>query len=250
MSRDDLKIFDELDDENQPQEEFARINDTHEEERATTRRAGVRRIIIGLIFLAVLLLAILRFVQWGENRQEQESAAPAIQSTSAPAETSSSPTSTYVDGDNQQAAETRGAPQPSQVAIPAATQPEVDKTNPESVMKGFVTIINSRDSADDFDRVKQWVEPYSLIEDMSSFDVYQADAAQVLPAPVTTRDVQIKDAAAGQPANTPSRVSKVVENTVEAHTGQKVKLTWELTAMQDGDEWKVTDARLDSWQGA
>ena len=82
MSRDDLKIFDELDDENQSQEEFARINDNHEEERATTRRAGVRRIIIGLIVLAVLLLAILRFVQWRENRQEQENAASAVQSLS------------------------------------------------------------------------------------------------------------------------------------------------------------------------
>lgn len=250
MSRDDLKIFDELDDEAQDQESFARINEN--QPRQPRSRRGLLKVVIALAIIAALALGVFRFMQWRDSRNDESNAASDTTSVEAaqPETTATAKSSTYVDGDNAQAVETRDAPQPSQVAIPVAKQPAVDQTKAESVISGFITIINSRNSQDDFSRVEEWVAPYSLIDDLSSFDIYKGDNGSVLPAPATVRNIELKDKAEGQPADTPTRVSKVVEATVEAHTGQKVKLTWQVTVMKDGENWKVTTARLDSWQGA
>lgn len=245
MSRDDLKIFDEIDDEKNEQQEFSRINEPEERE---TSRFPVKRLLAAALILLLIGLGIMRFMQWRADREEPSTTATLQSSTAT--EPTATATTTYIDGDSPQAVETRGTPSASAISIASATKPAVDTKNPESVMKGFITIVNSRDSADDFDRVEEWVKPYSLIEDMSSFDVYDSGKNQVLPSPVTVEKIKVEDPVVGQPADTNIRRSRVLKTTVKAHTGQKLVLDWKVTAMKEGNDWKVTEANLDSWSGA
>lgn len=248
MSRDNLNIFDEIDDPQQAPQEFESLRE-EAEPAVTPARSPWKRILLALLLLAVIALGIFRFNQWRADKNEnaQQQSQPA--QTSVSLEATPTASSTYVDGNSPQAVQTRESPSANVVSIPPATKPTVDTKNPESVMKGFITIVNSRDSADDFSRVEEWAQPYSLIDDMSDFDVYHQGANKVLPAPVTVRDIDVKDPIVGQPADSSIRRSRVLNTTVEAHTGQKLLLEWKVTAMKDGDNWKVTDAALDSWSG-
>lgn len=65
-----------------------------------------------------------------------------------------------------------------------------------------------------------------------------------------TEKIEVKEAKEIQPRNTSMRQSRVLETTVLASTGQKLRLEWEVTAMLDeAGQWKVTEANLYSWQG-
>lgn len=247
--KDELEIFDHLDTQDEPQpQQFRRLNETAAQ---SSGRPNAKRALIALVIVLLLGLAIWRVIQWQNNRHEEPAATAAPTTSSAPADATPSPSASYLNGQYPQAVEGRGAADPNAVEIPPATMPEVDAKDAESVMRGFITITNSRDSAEpaDFDRVKEWVSPYSAIEDMSGFDAYGNDTADILPAPVTAQNIEVKEATSNQPRNTSMRQSRVLETTVLASTG-KLRLEWEVTAMMDENEtWKVTEASLYTWQG-
>lgn len=247
--KDQLEIFDHLEDEQEAPQQFRRIN---EAPAPSGQPRNGKRLIIAVILLLLLALGVWRFTQWTNKPQNQEPAAePSTSSTAAEVSTPSTSAS-YLNGDKPQAVEGRPAANPSAVTIAPASKPEVDTKDAESVMRGFITITNSRDSAEpnDFERVKEWAAPYSAIEDMSGFDAYGNDTADVLPAPVTVEKIEVKDPTGDQPRDTSIRRSRVLETTVLASTGQKLRLQWEVTTMMDESEnWKVTDAQLKNWQG-
>lgn len=249
--KDELEIFDDLDTEdNQQPQQFRRLNETAAQ--GGSGRPKAKRALIALVIVLLLGLAMWRVIQWQNNRQEEPANHPAPTTSSAPAPTTPSTSASYLNGQYPQAVEGRGAADPNAVEIPPATMPKIDTKDAESVMRGFITITNSRDSAEpaDFERVKEWVAPYSAIEDMSGFDAYGNDTADVLPAPVTVEKIDIKDPTSTQPRNTSMRQSRVLETTVLASTGQKLRLEWQVTAMMDENEtWKVTEASLYTWQG-
>jgi hypothetical protein len=248
--KDELEIFDHLDTEDtQQSQQFRRLNETAAQ---SSGRPNAKRALIALVIVLLLGLAIWRVIQWQNNRHEEPAATAAPTTSSAPADATPSTSASYLNGQYPQAVEGRGAADPNAVEIPPATMPEVDAKDAESVMRGFITITNSRDSAEpaDFERVKEWVSPYSAIEDMSGFDAYGNDTADILPAPVTVENIEVKEATSTQPRNTSIRQSRVLETTVLASTGQKLRLEWEITAMMDENEvWKVTEASLYTWQG-
>lgn len=247
--KDELEIFDHLEDEQETPQQFRRIN---EAPAPSGQPRNGKRLIIAVILLLLLALGIWRFTQWTNKPQTQEPAAVPSTSSTAAEVSSPSTSASYLNGDKPQAVEGRPAADPSAVTIAPASKPEVDTKDAESVMRGFITITNSRDSAEtsDFERVKEWVTPYSAIEDMSGFDAYGNDTADVLPAPVTVENIEVKDPTGDQPRDTSIRRSRVLETTVLASTGQKLRLQWEVTTMMDeGENWKVTDAQLKNWQG-
>lgn len=245
-NHDDLAIFDDLEPEHEISQNFRRINETV----ATGKRPGGKRALIALVLVLVIALGTWRFTQWNNARQTKAETPPAPVATTETGAATPSTSASYLNGDKPQAVEGREEANPSAVSIPAATMPEIDAKDAESVMRGFITITNSRDSTDDFNRVKEWVVPYSAIEDMSGFDAYGNDTADILPAPVTVEKIEVKDPTNNQPRNTSMRQSRVLETTVLASTGQKLRLEWEVTAMlAETGQWKVTEANLYSWQG-
>lgn len=248
--KDELEIFDHLEDEQEAPQQFRRIN---EAPAPSGEPRNGKRLIITVILLLLLALGVWRFIQWNNSTSQtpEQITAPVTTSPSSEANIPSTSAS-YLNGDKPQAVEGRPAANPSAVTIAPASKPEVDTKDAESVMRGFITITNSRDSAEpnDFERVKEWAAPYSAIEDMGGFDAYGNDTADVLPAPVTVEKIEVKDPTGDQPRDTSIRRSRVLETTVLASTGQKLRLEWEVTTMMDeGENWKVTDAQLKNWQG-
>lgn len=251
-SKDALEIFDNLESEqSQQQKQFRRLNETA---ATSDDHSGSKRFIVVLIIVLLLALGSWWVIHSLNNQQDTEaSAASAAKTeTSSPVLPSSSFSASYLNGEHPQAAEGRTALNPKAVEIPPATMPEIKVEDPESVMRAFITIVNNRNSSDlaDFNRVKEWVAPYSSIEDMSGFDTYGTETTDLLPAPVTVEKIKVEASTENQMSNTSTRQSRVLETTVLASTGQKLRLKWEVTAMMDEKEtWKVTEASLYNWQG-
>lgn len=248
-SKDALEIFDNLESEqSQQQKQFRRLNETA---ATSDDHSGSKRFIVVLIIVLLLALGSWWVIHSLNNQQDTEASAAKTE-TSSPVLPSSSFSASYLNGEHPQAAEGRTALNPKAVEIPPATMPEIKVEDPESVMRAFITIVNNRNSSDlaDFNRVKEWVAPYSSIEDMSGFDTYGTETTDLLPAPVTVEKIKVEASTENQMSNTSTRQSRVLETTVLASTGQKLRLKWEVTAMMDEKEtWKVTEASLYNWQG-
>lgn len=247
-----------MSDQPDPLEAFDKIPETDHEsaqhEDLTPRRQQEdrpRRRAWKPLLAVLVLLVLVGLILWrcsGTNRTDQ-SQAPAAASPSSSSPTSTASSSDVVDGYGPQAPDsTEKTPSYAPVKLPKATAPEVDTHDSESVMKAFLTAINTRDKDDDDQRVSEWVKDYSRI-DVADIDPYATNGLMSDKAPARSSSVKLDKPTSKQDVTTSTQKSKTATVTVQSASGQKTTQEWELTTGKDGDTWKVQSVHLVSVAG-
>ena len=243
MARDELEAFDDLE-ESEPGRSSHQWQPLEAEQQAAPPSRRGRTLLIVVLVAAVAALVVWRLWPEAATPAEGDTAPAAAVATRA----TSSPTSTYVDGNGPQAVETAGAPAPSQVSIPAPAAPKVKTSDPESVTKAWVSAINNRDT-DNLDQVQDWTQPYSALHDLDDLDPYGDHGAMGGKAPTVTKSVTLTTKPDAKPVDSSTRRTRLATVVVQSHTGQQTEQRWTISTMKDDTTWKVTSASLDSWTG-
>ncbi|WP_129662450.1 hypothetical protein [Rothia uropygialis] len=247
QQHDPLEAFDKIPDTSHESVQQEDLRPRRQDEYRPRSRAW--KPILGLLVVLAILALILWRCSDTDRSEDSSSGGPAPASSSSSAPTSTASASDVVDGYGPQAPDSsENKPSYSSVNLPKATAPEVDTHNSDSVMKAFLTAINTRDKAEDGDQVSEWVSRYSRI-DVSDIDPYQANGLMSDKAPARSSDVKFGNPTSKQDVTTSTQKSKTATVTVQSASGQKTTQEWELTTGKDGEDWKVQSVHLVSVTG-
>ena len=239
------EIFDEFEPERQ-----ARTPRPDPRQRGRGRGSGPKRGRGALIALLLIFLVVAGFVITQRGGSQPSAApSPSLAAPHGALDASPSATSQYTLGANPNAVEARPSAKASVVPIAAPERQNPDRSNPDDVMRAWAVTWSWRESANDTARVVEWSEPYS---DVTMTDAFATkDPVVGVQPPFMVTNTEVLPRSKNQDIDTSFRKSRVVKVTVKDHRDVQVRLTWELTTLEDTSGlWMVTDASMTSWEGA
>lgn len=225
--------------------EEARLGRVYSEGIPPAVRAGGILIVIALIVLAGWF-----FVSIGTASNDNKVGLMKPGQTGDPLQ-SSTPTSTYVAGTNEQVApggQFTLPPAAKQVDIPTPGPVSADPNNADAVATAWAKGYLSRPAGSS----KEWqdfIRPYTAPELLPILDqlAFRGNDALAGKEPTQVTNVKITAAGTGEPVDTPARWSRTVDVDVLARDGSTTVLTYAVTAYKGGTGWQITDAVQKFW---
>lgn len=125
--------------------------------------------------------------------------------------------------------------------IPAPKEPKVDRSNPESVARGWATAYLSRPSAEWLDWA-QWIDDYTMPAVVKQLQLQAFQPEQILDgkAPTAVTKVEVAPPGADADTNTPVRWSHNLVVTVLSGDGSSTKITFAVVLSDSDAGWTVT----------